>query len=108
MAFTHHDLRYDVVHYVPDMIRLGLLTEDVFTSAYGSVQDWQNRMIREGTYTDEIFIQTAVELLGRQVILYPVIPTGRIDRVTISPSYSTTYDPYHMLYFDETIFVNPH
>ena len=59
MAFTHHDLRYDVVHYVPDMIRLGLLTEDVFTSAYGSVEVWQNRMVQEGTYTDEICIQTS-------------------------------------------------
>ena len=69
MQYTHQDLRYDVVHYVPEMIRLGLLTEDVFQSAYGSIDAWQNSMIQEGTYTDQIFIQTAVELLGRQVIM---------------------------------------
>ena len=66
-------------------------------------------MFQEGFYTDEIFVRATAELLGRQIILYPVIPNPtRLDRVTISPSYETTNEPFHILYYEETIFVNPH
>ena len=114
MLFTHRDLRHDVVHYVPDMVRLGLLSADIFyrgNSESISVQEWQNDMIREGTYTDEIFMRAAVELLGRQIILYPVIPDpNQLERVTISPSYAVPAgtEPFHILYYEEANFVNPH
>ena len=82
MEYTHQELRIDVVHYIPDMIRLGLLNADNFhrfdtaRNAYVecTVQEWQTEMIQAGHYMDEVFVRTAAELLGRQIILYPVIP----------------------------------
>ena len=52
-------------------------------------------MIRDGHYTDAIFVRTAAELLQRQIILYPVIPNvNDEDRVIISPSVESTYEPF--------------
>ena len=66
-------------------------------------------MIRDGHYTDAIFVRTAAELLQRQIILYPVIPNvNDEDRVIISPSVESTYEPLHLIYYEETNFVNPH
>ena len=75
-----------------------------------TVEEWQNEMIQEGHYTDEIFVRTLAELLQRQIILYPVIPDPdkENDRITISPSQETTHEPFHILYYEERNFVNPH
>ena len=99
------------------MIRLGLLNADNFhrfdtaRNAYVecTVQEWQTEMIQAGHYMDEVFVRTAAELLGRQIILYPVIPNPQMrDRITISPSQETTHEPFHILYYEERNFVNPH
>ena len=53
MEFTHEELRSDVVFYIPDMLRLGLLSENQFyrfdptTNGYirCTPQEWQNEMI---------------------------------------------------------------
>ena len=99
------------------MIRLGHLNEDSFhrfdtaTNAYVrcTVQEWQTEMIRDGHYTDEVFVRTAAELLGRQIILYPVIPhQNDRHRVIISPSIQSIHEPFHIIYYEETNFVNPH
>ena len=94
------------------------LSEDVFyrfdpaTNApvRCTVEEWQNEMIQEGHYTDEIFARTLAELLQRQIILYPVIPDPdrEGDRITISPSQETIHEPFHILYYEERNFVNPH
>ena len=100
------------------MLRLGLLSENQFyrfdptTNGYirCTPQEWQNEMIQEGHYTDEIFVRTVAELLQRQIILYPVIPDPdrEGDRITISPSQETTHEPFHIIYYEEANFVNPH
>ena len=105
------------MHFVTDMIDLGIYSEDSFhrfdvrSNAYVpcTVLEWQNEMIRDGHYTDAIFVRTAAELLGRQIILYPVIPNENDrDRVIISPSIESTHEPLHIIYYEETNFVNPH
>ena len=88
------------------MLQRGLLTEDLFyrfdpaTNAYVrcTVPEWQNEMIQEGHYTDDIFVRTLAELLQRQIILYPVIPDPdrEGDRITISPSQETIHEPFHI------------
>ena len=100
------------------MLQRGLLSEDVFyrfdpatnANVRCTLQEWQNEMIQEGHYTDEIFVRTLAELLQRQIILYPVIPDPdrEGDRITISPSQETTHEPFHILYYEERNFVNPH
>ena len=63
----------------------------------------------EGHYTDEIFVRTAAELLQRQIILYPVIPNiNDNDRLIVSPSIESTHEPFHIIYYEEANFVNPH
>ena len=68
-------------------------------------------MIQEGHYTDEVFVRTAAELLGRQIILYPVNPNqnpNHRDRVIVSPSFESQHEPFHIIYYEETNFINPH
>ena len=70
---------------------------------------WQNAMANVGTEVDEVFVQIASELLGRQFILYPVIPRqGNEDRVFISPSTQTNHEPYHILLYEDHNFNTPH
>ena len=99
------------------MVQLGVFSEDSFhrwdsiTNAYVpcTVLEWQNEMIQVGHYTDEIFVRTAAELLGRQIILYPVIPNQNDgDRVIVSPSIESTHEPFHIIYYEEANFINPH
>ena len=57
----------------------------------------------------KVFVRTAAELLGRQIILYPVIPhQNDRHRVIISPSIQSIHEPFHIIYYEETNFVNPH
>ena len=109
IQYSHRDLRHDVVHYLPQMFRNGLFIERDFRNAHGSPQQWQNRMARVGVEVDHVFIQIASELLGREIVLYPVITEeGQQDRVTISPSSQTNHEPYHILLYDEAHFASPH
>ena len=62
-------------------------------------------------YGNEVFIQITSELLGRQFILFPVIPDdrpGASDRLVISPSISSNHDPYQILLYEDINFVTPH
>ena len=104
------------ITYVTAMVRNGLLIPDVFhrwnsdENAYVpcTVLEWQNEMIQEGHYTDEIFVRTAAELLQRQIILYPVIPNiNDNDRLIVSPSIESTHEPFHIIYYEEANFVIP-
>ena len=102
MRYTHQELRQEVVHYLPTMFRNGIMLENDFRNSHGSPVAWQNAMANVGTEVDDVFIQIASELLGRQFILYPVIPhEGHQDRVIISPSVPTNHEPYHILMFEE-------
>ena len=68
-------------------------------------------MARVGSEVDEVFIQITSELLGRQFILFPVIPddrSGFSDRIVISPSISSNHDPYQILIYEDINFVTPH
>ena len=56
-----------------------------------------------------IFVQIASELLGRQIILYPVIPwPGNQDRVVILPSIPSNHSPYQLLLYEDHNFNTPH
>ena len=74
MRYDRHDLRHDVVHYLPTIIQSGQFFWSELTR--GSVVDWQNHMSRDRVEVDDTFIQVASHLLQRQIILYPVISTG--------------------------------
>ena len=94
---------------MPEMIRRGLIALDVLTSGFGSVEAWQKTMSQVGNEVDHLFIITASEMLGRQIILYPVIPQdGQEDRVIISPSTQNNHESYHILLYDEAVFITPH
>ena len=109
MRYTHEDLRHDVVHFLPTMFRNGLISENNFRNTHGIPSVWQNRMARIGSEVDEVFIQIASELLGRQFILYPVIPNeGAPDRLVISPSIVSNHEPYQILLYEDINFVTPH
>ena len=109
MRYTHQDLRHDIVHYLPTMFRNGHISETNFRITHGIPSEWQSRMARVNTEVDEVFIQIASEFLGRQFILYPVIPDERYeDRIIISPTEPSNQEPYHILLYEDINFNTPH
>ena len=91
------------------MFRNNLISETNFRNTFGSPLEWQRRMARVGVEVDEVFIQTASSMLGRQINLYPVIPQrGHRDRVEISPGVQTNQESYQILLYEDINFVTPH
>ena len=87
----------------------------------GTVQDWMEKFSQPGIFPEQEFLQLASIFLNRKFVLYPVNPHyntngGLPNKIEIFPHKDCEcgqktpeeVQPFTMLYYEETNFVDPH
>ena len=76
VELNHRDLRKNIVKSVHRMIKNNNFVwhNDPLLPGEGTVEEWEEYMLKNRSFADHIFMQLAAEYFERRIILFPVFP----------------------------------
>ena len=78
---------------------------------YNSIEDWKQKMQQNHVYCDETFQQLAADYFRRDLILvcaYQEDGYDQMGRIVKKCNFETNGPPFHLLYYNETRFIEGH
>ena len=108
-ADSHQSLRWKIVNYGYDMfIKTGVLT----WVAPGTPLDWKNRMMKDGYWGDDVFLQLTSNILEIDLVIVPAFKETAVHQglgFTLVTSFKKpSHGPLYLFHFSESDFASPH
>ena len=108
-ADSHQSLRWKIVNYGYDMfIKTGVLT----WVAPETPLNWKNRMMKDGCWGDDVFLQLTSNILEVDLVIVPAFKETAVHQglgFTLVTSFKKpSHGPLYLFHYSESDFASPH